>query len=223
MTALASDLDPVADLRARIASMQGRAERRPVATHPALGGLLTLQSGGVYAATAPTLAMLLMAGPSAAGAWCAVVGAPTFGAQAAAELGVDLSRVVAVPRPQVDPVAVVAALVDVVDVIVVAPGALGSGLVGGAAARLAARLRERHCLVITWGGAAHQWGRPDAHLDWSDVTWHGLGRGHGHLQARQATVAVQRSGRVTGRRRLWLPDHDLRVREVQPVSLRSVG
>lgn len=213
-------------LRARVEAMQGGAERRPVATHRALDGLLTLRSGGVYAAGAPTLAMLLMAGPSAAGAWCAVVGAPDFGAQAAAELGVDLERVVAVPRPQVDPVAVVAALVDVVDVVVVAPGSLGANLTTGGAARLAARLRERHCLIVTWGGAANAVGRPDARLDWSEVTWHGLGRGHGHLQARQATIAVHRSGRLVGRRRLWLPDHDLRVHEVEPVTasaLRSVG
>ena len=209
------------ELRARVQSMEGRAARTPVATHAALDGLLTLQSGGVYQAGARSLAMLLLAGPSAAGAWAAVVGAPDFGAQAAAELGIDLERIVAVPAPTPEPgtdlVTVLGALIDVVDVLVVAPTRIGEG----DAARLAARLRERHCLVITWG----DWPRAEARLDWTDVTWHGVGRGHGHLQSRQATLEVRRGQRVTGRRRMWLPDPDLRVTPVlaAPTPLQSVG
>ena len=49
--------------------------------------------------TAPTLALALMAGPSRAGSWCAVVGVTDFGVEAASALGVDLARTVVVPEP----------------------------------------------------------------------------------------------------------------------------
>jgi hypothetical protein len=207
----------IEELRLRVQSMEGRASREPVATHPVLAGLVDLQSGGVYTAALPTLAMLLMAGPSAAGAWSAVVGSPEFGHHAAAELGVDLSRVVTVPRlePGVDPLAVVAALVDVVDVVVLGPTRISER----DAARIAARLRERRCLIVTWGA----WPRADAHLDARHVTWHGVGRGHGYLQARHLTVEVSGGGRFKGERCLWLPDSTGQIRIDHGPALRSVS
>ena len=48
---------------------------------------------------ATTLALALLAGASATGSWCAVVGLPDPGVVAAAGLGLDLRRVVFVPCP----------------------------------------------------------------------------------------------------------------------------
>ena len=48
---------------------------------------------------ATTLALALLAAASQAGSWCAAVGLPDPGVVAAAELGVDLRRVVFVPHP----------------------------------------------------------------------------------------------------------------------------
>ena len=43
--------------------------------------------------------MSLMAGPSQAGEWTAVVGVPEFGFDAALAFGVDLGRCIVVPEP----------------------------------------------------------------------------------------------------------------------------
>lgn len=203
----------IASLRAQVEALESGPRRESVPTHPLLDGLLTLRAGGVYTVTARTLAMLLMVGPSADGAWTALVGAPEFGVQAAHEFGIDVSRLVAVPEPSGDILAVIGALVDVADVLVLSP----VRLTGADTARLVARLRERRCVLITWGA----WSRADAHLDWTNVTWHGLGAGHGYLQARRATLEVRVRDRVVGRREVWLPDHDLQFRPAR--ELRSVG
>jgi hypothetical protein len=200
--------------------MEGRPGAQPVRTHPALSGLLQLQTGATYGVAAASLAALLMAGPSADGAWCAVVGAPEWGLEAAATIGVDLSRVVTVPDPGPLWVEVVAALVDVLGLVVVRPPASASrGPSAKDAARLAARLRTRGSILVVWG----DWPRCEARLELVDTEWQGVGGagGHGHLQARQATVAVQRGTTPAVRRRLWFPDVDLAVREVVSTA-RSV-
>jgi hypothetical protein len=46
-----------------------------------------------------TLALALLAGPSADGAWCAIAGVPEAGILAAAELGLHAERTLLVPDP----------------------------------------------------------------------------------------------------------------------------
>lgn len=98
---------------------------RQLPTLPAVAELLPgagLRSGAVYSVrTSTALVMAMMAGPSAEGAWCGVVGMPSFGAEAARGLGVDLERLVLVPDPGQDWLNVVAALVDALTVVVVRP------------------------------------------------------------------------------------------------------
>jgi hypothetical protein len=211
-------LDPLAELRVRVSRMEGRPGAQPVRTHPALAGLLHLQTGATYGVSGASLAALLMAGPSADGAWCAVVGAPEWGLESAAMIGVDLERVVMVPDPGALWLEVVAALVDVLGLVVVRPPA--SALRGPSAkdaSRLAARLRTRGSILVVWG----EWPRCEARLELVDAEWQGVGGagGHGHLQARQVTVAVQKGTAPAVRRRLWFPDADLGVRpsETRPV------
>jgi hypothetical protein len=204
-------------LRARVTQMQGRPSAQPVRTHPALSGLLQLQTGGSYVATAASLATLLLAGPSSEGAWCGVVGAPELGPEAAAATGVELSRTIWVPAPGEAWLEATAALVDVLGVVLVRPpGQPG----GGDLSRLAARLRQRGSVLVVWG----DWPRCDARLSMHDVEWTGLGAGHGHLRAREATVEVTRGvGRTASARLAWDAEGAVRQVEQGPAVLRSVG
>lgn len=208
--------DPLAELRGKVTRMEGRPAAQPVPTHPALNGVLHLQTGATYGVTSATLAALLMAGPSADGAWCAVVGTDELGVEAAAMVGVDLARVVVVPQPGEAWLEVVAALVDVLGLVVVRPSRSPSAK---DASRLAARLRTRGSILVVWG----PWPRCDVRLALTDVEWQGVDDGHGHLRSRRATIEASRGTAPAVRRQLWLPHADQSIREVTPVRLRSAG
>jgi hypothetical protein len=200
--------------RARHTTGDDSTGSRPLDTLPALADLLphgTLRAGAAYSVTGSTaLTMALAAGPSAAGAWCGVVGMPGFAALAAADLGVVLDRLVLVPDPGTRWLSVVAALIDALTVVVVRPP---TTVRDADAARIAARLRQREAVLIACG----PWPRHEAHLTISESSWLGVGSGHGHLTARRATVAVEGRGTVgrPRRARLWLPDPDGAVRVVE--------
>lgn len=214
--------DTIAVLRERMGRMQGRPATQPVATHEALSGLLQLQTGGIYATDSASLTGLLMAGPSAEGAWCGVVGSQVWGLEALDSVGVRLDRCVLVPDPRQSWLEVTAALVDVLAVVVVAPPTSTVGEQD--ASRIAARLRKRGGVLVVLGD---HWPRADARLSLDDVRWAGLDRGHGHLQARQATVEVRRGTAPARTRRLWFPDVDQQIRPVERVpavaAVRRVG
>jgi hypothetical protein len=216
----------VRELQARIRSMQRTTlDTRALPTHPALGELLpggALEAGGTYAVeNSTTLALGLLQGPSAAGAWCAVVGVPDLGIDAAAGLGIDLERLVLVPHPGEQWLSVVSALVDVVSVVLVrAPSREGRVRIGEAAAsKLASRLRQREAVLVSLGdGSSGVWPGSNARLTVAESNWAGIGAGFGHLTARQVTVSsVSRSwaGRAKSRR-LWMPGPEQRIEAVVP-------
>lgn len=222
--------DIVAELQARIRGMQRTTlDTRALPTHPALGELLpggALEAGGTYVVdNSTTLALGLLQGPSAAGAWCAVVGVPDLGVEAALGLGIDLERLVLVPHPGEQWLSVVSALVDVVSVVLVKPPVRdGRVRIGDAAAsKLASRLRQREAVLVSLADAAAAgWPRSDARLTVSESNWAGIGSGFGHLAARQVTVSsASRSwaGRAKSRR-LWLPGPDQRL---DTVTARESG
>ena len=72
------------------------AHERLLPTVPAIASLLPdggLRRGSTIAVSGSTsLALALAVGPSGAGSWCAVVGAPALGLVAAAEMGIALER-----------------------------------------------------------------------------------------------------------------------------------
>jgi hypothetical protein len=191
------DLERLLSLRSRMGELENaRVDDGSLSTIPALATVLpggAMQPGGVYSVQgAASLVMALLAGPSAEGAWCAVVGMPGFGAEAAARLGVDLDRLVLVPSPGDRWFSVTAALADAVSVVAVAP----QSRVGDAeAARLAARLRQRRAVLIVCGA----WPRVDARLGVASSRWSGVGDGHGYLNARELTVVAE--SRSWGRER----------------------
>jgi hypothetical protein len=203
----------VEELQARIRGMQATTlDTRLIPTVPAIGRLLPgggLKQGATYAVERSlALVMALLAGPSAAGSWCAVVGMPEFGVEAAAGFGIDLERLVLVPHPGEQWLTVTAAVADVVGVIVTRPPKHATET---SIARLTARLRQRGATLIVLGS----WPQTEAMLSLADSTWSGIGTGHGHLSARQVTVTV--TSRTSARprsARLWLPDPGLRVTTV---------
>lgn len=181
--------ETVAVLQARIAAMQARSlGRRTMPTAPAVAPLLpggALQAGVAYAAPGSlALAMLLMAGPSAAGAWCGVVGIPEFGAEAAAELGIALERLVLVPAPDEHWLTVTAQLTEVLPVVLVRPPAAGAS--PAETARLASRLRQRDATLLVAG----PWAGAEATLETTGGSWSGIGAGFGYLTGRELDVVV---------------------------------
>src|SRR5437588_5350206 len=99
------------------------ARERTLPVLSALAGLLPeggLRRGSTVAISGTTsLALALLAGPSQAGSWCAAVGLPSLGLVAAAEVGVALERFPLVARPGGACPAVVATLLEAVDVVLV--------------------------------------------------------------------------------------------------------
>ena len=198
-------VEKVQELQSRIRQMQAtKLDTRTIPTHPAIASLLpggALKQGAVYSIDrSAMLLMALLAGPSAAGSWCAIVGVPEFGIEAAQRFGVDLDRLVLVPHPGEQWMAVTAAIADVMGVVVTRPPKRATD---SSVARLAARLRQRGTTLLVMG----TWPQSEAMLSLSHSDWHGIGEGHGHLDSREVTITV--TTRVTGRprsARVWLPD-----------------
>jgi hypothetical protein len=149
---------------------------------------------------ATSLLLALLAAASGSGSWCAVVGVPTLGVAAAAELGIALDRLALVPNPGPDWPAVVAALLEGIDIVVTAvPGPVSASVTS----RLAARARQRGTVLVCYG----PWTGADLTLDAVRSVWQGLGTGRGRLRCRRLTVQARGRGAATRPRRvdLWLP------------------
>jgi hypothetical protein len=153
-----------------------------------------------------------------------VVGVPDFGAEAAAEVGIDLGRTVLVPEPGEQWLEVTAALVDVVPLVVLRPPARVGEHV---AEKLGARLRKREAALVALG----PWPRCEVRLSTAEPQWTGLGLGHGHLRTRQVVVEARRGSAPPRRTALWFPAEDASLRRggpapvtVQgPVAVRAAG
>ncbi len=221
------------------------AASRTLPVEDALAPLLPeggLRRGSVLAvdgATAATsVALALVGAASRRGSWVAALGMPRLGIVAAAQLGVDLERLVLVPlgsgkagggpaggrpaggRPAggvpaggVQWPVVAAALLEGVDVLLLRlPGRVRTA----DARRLVARARERGAVLVVVGDRPAWPEASDLTLTVEAARWEGLGCGHGYLQARLVEVtAVGRRGAARPRRaRLWLPGPDGQVAAV---------
>jgi hypothetical protein len=213
--------ETVQQLQERIRGMQAtKLQSNRIPTHPAIADLLPgggLQEGATYSvAGSGALLMALLAGPSAAGSWCGVVGVPEFGVEAASRFGIDLERLVFVPHPGEQWLAVTAAIADVMSVVVAKPPKRASD---SQISRLSARLRQRGSTLIVLG----TWPHSDAMLSVSHSDWSGIGDGHGYLEARQATITVtSRVGSRPRSARVWLPDPSEQFRQVAQFGRASV-
>ncbi|MGD0439377.1 MAG: hypothetical protein ABSB52_02005 [Acidimicrobiales bacterium] len=168
-----------------------------------------------------SLLLLLLAGTSSRGHWCAVAGLPELGLAAAAELGADLDHLVVIPHPGSEGrwQSVVATLLETVDLVCLAPGAPVRPV---DARRLAARARERCSTLLVVdayipAGAARgllsgdparsgrvmaRWPGPsDLQCAVRESSWSGLEPGHGLLSSRQLEAEVCGRGAASRPRR----------------------
>lgn len=176
---------------------------------PAGGG-----SAPVVASGGSALLLALIAGPSRAGSWCALVGAPGVGVAAASEAGIDLAHLALVPAPGPGWARVVAALVEGFDLVAVRPPA---GVSAADQRSLTARARHHGAVLLSLGS----WPGAEVRLSATSSAWEGLGAGHGRLRARRVVVRAGGRGAAGGRARaveLWLPAEGA---SLAPVSLAA--
>jgi hypothetical protein len=114
----------------------------------------------------------------------------------------------------------VAALIDGVDVVVIAAPATVSASI---ASRLAARARQRGSVLVPYG----RWDGADVTLQVMRGVWEGLGQGRGRLRRRQ--VAIMARGRGAAARpkqiTIWMPAASGRFGaavEARPADLHPV-
>lgn len=136
----------------------------------------------------------LLAEPSRSGVWCCVVGRSGLVPEAAAEMGVDLSRLALVPDAGTAAETVVAALLDGFGVVACW---LATPLPPHQARRLAARARRSKAVLVPFGPGAADWPGADAGLVVAAARWLGLGRGFGRVRCCELTVTG--AGRAAGR------------------------
>jgi hypothetical protein len=176
---VASDLASAPDDRARM-----------LPVHSALADLFPwggLRRGVTVAVRGSTsLLFALLAPPTDTGSWAALVGMPDLGLRAASELGVAVERLALVRHPGANLPAVVAALLDGMDLVAVNPARLNDSHLR----RLSARARHRGAVLISTG----PWPGADLELSLSETRWTGLGDGHGFLEARETVVAARGRG-----------------------------
>ncbi|MFM8857743.1 MAG: hypothetical protein ACKOI2_11195 [Actinomycetota bacterium] len=179
-------------------------------------GLVRGQTVVCAGSVAVSCALGLVAGVTQAGSWAAIVGMPSIGILAAATIGVSLDRTVFVnassvnrastadPGTRGDNGAALSALVDGVDLVVVARSVLAT-LHSSVVRRLQNRAQSKGSVLVIIGDPPAT--SVDVRLTARSVQWEGLGDGHGHLRRR--LVSVEMEGRRCPRRRVhsvWLPD-----------------
>ncbi|HEY7597867.1 MAG TPA: hypothetical protein VH969_32305 [Actinophytocola sp.] len=166
----------------------GRVRMLPVHTDLAglfpWGGLRRGSTVSVHGSTSLLLALLAEA--TAGDSWAAVVGMPDLGVLAAAELGVAVDRLALVRHPGADLPAVVAALLDGMDLVVTPRARLGDAQ----ARRLSARARHRGAVLLTVGS----WPGADLELRCASYRWDGIEQGAGYLAGREVTVTARGRG-----------------------------
>ena len=177
------------------AALDGGADRVLPAA-PAIAEQLLPWSGGfrrgatVAVVGSSSLLLAIIAGAmNDTTSWAAVVGMPTLGMLAAAEAGVDLDRIGLVPQAGPDWPKIVAALLDGLDLVVVAPP---PDTAAGTVRSLMARARERQSVLIT----TRPWPGCDLVIERTSLAWTGLGQGHGRLRQQTATLRATGRGRA---------------------------
>jgi hypothetical protein len=201
----------------------GRRATPPLPVAPALVSILPdgLRRGSTASVTGSvSLLLALLGAASADGAWCALVGFPRISAEAAAEYGIELSRLAIVEQPGTGWTTAVGALLDAVDVVAARPPAGRSGLPPGDVRRLAARARSRDAVLMPYLVGTDEWPGADVRLTARDAHWTGIGAGTGRLRARQVDVSAEGRGQAARRRSatLWLPAAGGGVSTVQTLA-----
>jgi hypothetical protein len=185
---VASDLARTPDDRSRM-----------LPVHPDIAGLFPsggLRRGSTVAVLGSTsLLFALLARATETGSWAAVVGLSDLGLKAAGELGVAVERLALVRHPGTNLAAVVAALLDGMDMVAVDPARLTDSQIR----RLSARARHRGAVLLPVGA----WPGADLELTLESATWTGLGDGHGHLTTREVRISARGRGAAARPLEAW--------------------
>jgi hypothetical protein len=198
VTLAKSRIVPVSEPWASLAPGGGLRRGSTVAVHaqPGLGGL--------------SVGLSLLSEATAKGHWVAVVGVDDPGVVAMSDLGVDLRRVLFVPRPRGAWAEAAADLLDGVDLLIVRPPARASHAV---ARKLMDRVRERGTVLIVLTEPAAPWPLPvdlsfhltssrwvmSSRLDTRYVTLRVGGRGEAARRGEHVVMVPGARGRVTVR------------------------
>ncbi|MFB9690311.1 hypothetical protein [Amycolatopsis plumensis] len=152
------------------------------------GGLRRGSAVSVSGSTALVLALFVEA--TREGSWAAITGMPDIGVVAAVELGVELDRLALIPDPGAEVAAVLSALIDGFDLVVLGP-TIARGMQPQLARRLAGRVRNRGAVLL----AAGPWPGADLELRVSNRRWRGLADdGFGHLDFRDVVATSRGRG-----------------------------
>lgn len=196
-----ASVPPVGSRRATSARQLDRLENRSggAPLRAAATRAVAARSAPTHSWGATSIMLALLAEASRTGAWCAIVGLPELGLEAAAEMGIALDRLALVPQPSSRWTDVVAALIDGFDIVVTATTQIDAR----SATRLTARARQRGCVLVPVG----TWDTPDLVLEPVQAVWWGIGPGHGRLKCRHLTVAAQGKGAAARPQQVdvWLP------------------
>lgn len=173
-------------LQRRIDDMQPmRLDDRALPTPAALRHLLpegALRRGSAYSVCGShTLALSLLGAATTSGLWCAVIGCPTFGAEAAVELGIALDRCALIPNPGDHSISLAGLLSEAFAIVALHTR---DSVNNGTAERIAARLREHGSALIV----LNPWPRAESTLTVTASRWSGLGQGEGMLEARELSI-----------------------------------
>ena len=147
-----------------------------------------LSKGSLYQVD-PSASLLwsLIAQATTEGTWCAVVGIPDAGLAAAAELGVNVDRLVLVPYPDTQWLSVVGALIDVVGIVALGAVAAPSDRM---LSTLTGRLRERDATLLV----REAWPRCESRIE-VHHQWTGVAEGSGLLNEHVVRIqAIPRHG-----------------------------
>ncbi|HZE38447.1 MAG TPA: hypothetical protein VE172_06500 [Stackebrandtia sp.] len=158
----------------------------------------TLPITATASSGATSLMLALLAGPSRAGQWCAVVGQPRLLPEAADESGVTLNRLALIPEPRQLWDEVVAALIEGIGVIAFRLAAAAPHRV---AVRLAAKARRSRAVLVPFGPGAPAWPDTGLGLTVEAAHWRGLGTGSGRVTCCELDVRAT-AGHSTRRARV---------------------
>ena len=195
----------------------------PVLAPVFVSGLVRGQTVVCAGSASVSSALALLVAPTQQGSWAGVIGVPTFGVVAAADMGVVLERTVFVGGSldaHGDPANVLGALVDGVDLVVTSSPFLAS-LSPSLVRRFTTRLQSRGAVCIVVDDTRALSG--DLRVTTRVREWCGIGDGHGHVRARRVTVSVdgRRQARPT-RRDVWLPGPSGRLEEIAETASPDV-
>jgi hypothetical protein len=189
-----------------------------------LGQLLPdhgLVKGSVVMCSGSSLMLGLLAAVTGAKQLAAVVGCRRMGLLAAAEMGADLSRLFHIPQPGEDPLAVLAVLLDGLDLVVF--DLAGASVPPSRSRALIARVRSHRSVLVVTGG---DWVGSDLRLKSRPAAYSGLGCGHGRLRSIHLDVQVSGKGLQPRTGRLVLagsgPNHTSWTLEAPTVERQAI-